>query len=550
MNVRVAVCAVIGWGAVYASGQERPSPQLPTVPPGPVLIDDVDEAAVAMHPLSRYLETSSAIVVDIDLSKVKPTEIAEWVVGLIDDGASQAIQVRSADGREIFPDDAATRQQVAIAEGAIGAFRNAGADHLYFSAAPRSWFDGGPLVVIPCENSAAVNGLVSMALGVLPKDPPQGTWVEPGVFVAGAQAAIDRVREQAPVHRGDLILPLTSPDRLDHMIVFSLPPNARDELAAIWPNRLPKAAPVELSPQQLVRDVEGCVIEWSLPPEPEARVTILGSSNESSRRIVLQLDRFRQAFPVLDSLVRVAVDETSVRVELRIDAAVEQARGIVRQQRESGRKEEMSNLRQVGLAIHNYHEAHGHLPPRCFVDPDGNSLLNGRIGLLPFLEQRSLYDSIRLDRSWDDEANRTLRMTAVPVFRGGSGFLGDPTFHGNSGEAATPTDTPFRFPVFPGSAWEGDGPPRRLSDITDGTSNTIAMIAAPAKDAIHWASPEPWTIAAEDPIGDVFGDRDEVVVLMFDGSVLVLGREETDRQQLEAMLTFAGGEPVDLTSAR
>ncbi len=76
------------------------------------------------------------------------------------------------------------------------------------------------------------------------------------------------------------------------------------------------------------------------------------------------------------------------------------------------------------------------------------------------------------------------------------------------------------------------------------------MIAAPAGDAVPWASPEPWVISTADPIGDVFGDRDEVVVLMFDGSVRVLVRDETDREQLKAMLTIAGGESVDPPSPR
>ncbi len=543
MNVRIAVSIAIVLGAVHASAQDQSSRPLPTAPPRAVLINDVNEATVARHPLTPYLENSSAIVVDIDLTKVEPTEIAKWVGELVGNGSPKADEVRRGDvvnGGEgtIFPNDAATRQQVAIAEGVVGAFRNAGADHLYLSAAPRSWVDGGPLLVIPCENSAAVNGLVSMALGVLPKEPPQGTWIEPGVFVAGAQAAIDRVRKQEPVTRADLILPLTSSDRLDHMIVLSLPRNARDELAAIWPDRLPKTAPIQLSPQQLARDVEACVIEWSLPPDPQARITILTSDPESSRRIVLQLDRLQETFAAMDSLVHVNVDESMVRVELRVDAAVELARETLRQQRSSGREAEMSNLRQIGVAIHNYHLVHEHLPPRCFVDPDGNPLLSGRVGLLRYLEQQALYDSIRLDRAWDDEANQSLQSTAVLVFRG------------TSDEAAAPTETPFRFPVFPGSAWEGDGPPRSFSDIRDGNVNTIAMIAAPAGDAVPWASPEPWVISTADPIGDVFGDRDEVVVLMFDGSVRVLVRDETDREQLKAMLTIAGGESVDPPSPR
>ncbi|MEM9587948.1 MAG: hypothetical protein AAGA03_11770, partial [Planctomycetota bacterium] len=109
-----------------------------------------------------------------------------------------------------------------------------------------------------------------------------------------------------------------------------------------------------------------------------------------------------------------------------------------------------------------------------------------------------------------------------------------------------PSLTRMRFPVFPGSAWSIDGPPKMFRDIIDGTSNTIAVIHAPADAATPWASPDPWILSEDDPVTSVFGDRGEVMVLMFDGGVRVLRRDETPEDLLCAMLTIAGRETINI----
>ena len=101
-----------------------------------------------------------------------------------------------------------------------------------------------------------------------------------------------------------------------------------------------------------------------------------------------------------------------------------------------------------------------------------------------------------------------------------------------------------RYPVFPGSLWDDDDQELGFSDITDGTSNTIFAIHAPPESAISWADPTPWTISKSNPMKDVFGDRDEVIVAMMDGSTRTLKKSEMTNDKLKAMLTIAGGEVV------
>lgn len=55
-----------------------------------------------------------------------------------------------------------------------------------------------------------------------------------------------------------------------------------------------------------------------------------------------------------------------------------------------------NNLKQIGLALLIYHDTYGEFPPAYTVDDKGNHLHSWRTLLLPFLEQKTLYESIDL----------------------------------------------------------------------------------------------------------------------------------------------------------
>ena len=46
----------------------------------------------------------------------------------------------------------------------------------------------------------------------------------------------------------------------------------------------------------------------------------------------------------------------------------------------------MNNLKQIGLAMHNYLSAKGTFPARAIRDKDGKPLLSWRVAILPYLE--------------------------------------------------------------------------------------------------------------------------------------------------------------------
>ena len=80
-----------------------------------------------------------------------------------------------------------------------------------------------------------------------------------------------------------------------------------------------------------------------------------------------------------------------------------------RSAREAARRAQCTNnLKQIGLAFHNYQEANGSLPPAAITDRNGKPLLCWRVAILPYLESSPLYSRFHLDEPWDSPHNLAL----------------------------------------------------------------------------------------------------------------------------------------------
>ncbi|MCL4191413.1 MAG: DUF1559 domain-containing protein, partial [Thermoguttaceae bacterium] len=84
------------------------------------------------------------------------------------------------------------------------------------------------------------------------------------------------------------------------------------------------------------------------------------------------------------------------------------------------RSQSMNNLKQIGLAMHNYYDSYRTLPAQANYDPQGKPLLSWRVQLLPFLEQQALYAQFHQDEPWDSAHNKTLIDKMPPVYRSAS----------------------------------------------------------------------------------------------------------------------------------
>jgi len=135
-----------------------------------------------------------------------------------------------------------------------------------------------------------------------------------------------------------------------------------------------------------------------------------------------------------------------------------------------------NNLNQIGLALHNYHDVYNAFPPAYTVDADGKPLHSWRTLILPYLDQALLYNSLDLSKPWDDPANSAL-LTAAKVS----------TFACPS--SPTPSDHTTYFAVVTAESTFGSPQSRSISEITDGTSNTLLIVEAPFDQAVVWYSP-------------------------------------------------------------
>ena len=192
-----------------------------------------------------------------------------------------------------------------------------------------------------------------------------------------------------------------------------------------------------------------------------------------------------------------------------------------------------NNMKQLGLAMHNYESANRTLPAPAVIGKKGKQLLSWRVTVLPYLEQDALFRQFKLDEAWDSEHNlKVLKDTPMPAVFALPGV----TKPGDK-------ETYYRVFVGNGAAFE---PLRtmKFAEFSDGLSNTILL--ATAATGVPWTKPDE---LAFDPKGDVkkllMMDGDGSNVLFADGSVRFL-RKALNGENLLRLITRADGNVVNI----
>lgn len=185
-----------------------------------------------------------------------------------------------------------------------------------------------------------------------------------------------------------------------------------------------------------------------------------------------------------------------------------------------------NNLKQIGLALHNYHDTYGVFPPAVVKDKNGNALYSGRVLLLPFLDERGTYENFDKTKAWNSPENAAISQMAVP------------TFHDMASSNRSVTRCDFVFVTGQGTMF--DGGKVKLLEVTDGLSNTIAVIGTSTGPG-NWAEPSDWNADTGTPPPSNHGDK--IALLYGDGAVRMV---PTDYflANLRALCTRNGGEIV------
>jgi prepilin-type N-terminal cleavage/methylation domain-containing protein/prepilin-type processing-associated H-X9-DG protein len=195
----------------------------------------------------------------------------------------------------------------------------------------------------------------------------------------------------------------------------------------------------------------------------------------------------RRGFTLIELLVVIAIIGILIALLLPAVQKVREA---------ANRMQCQNNLRQMALALHAYHDSQGLLPPGVALG--AGNLFSFHVALLPYLEQDNLYRKFDFNARYDNAANLALGLVLVPSYRcpsatqltteygSGEWSGGQPTltmhYYGVAGPLGTNPQTgkPYTFrPTNQGNEATqgllGMGSKVRLTDVTDGTSNTLML---------------------------------------------------------------------------
>ncbi len=188
-----------------------------------------------------------------------------------------------------------------------------------------------------------------------------------------------------------------------------------------------------------------------------------------------------------------------------------------------------NQLKQVGLAFHNYHEVYSAFP-RHDGSGDGRKVgLSWRVHLLPFVDEAVLYNEFKLDEPWDSEHNKSLIEKMPAVFNSpGVTDAGKTAIHVFTGHG-----TPF----------DGDKG-KSLRDFTDGSSNTILAVVAGADTAETWTKPGGLAFDLKAPSKSLGTIPDPTfMALLADGSVRSISTM-VDPTTLANLIQIGDGNPI------
>lgn len=198
----------------------------------------------------------------------------------------------------------------------------------------------------------------------------------------------------------------------------------------------------------------------------------------------------RRAFTLVELLVVIAIIGVLVALLL---PAIQTAREAAR------RTQCQNNLKQIGIALLNYHDALGAFPPGIVYDEGHGPSISSKfrpnwiIRMLPFFEEEALFNAFDLDEYISEDVNRIARGTVVPTlvcpsdanraqtkFDYPRGFrpTGDNWARGSYAANATNEFADLAFAAFKDpqlSGVMGFKRSHKIASITDGTSNTLLV---------------------------------------------------------------------------
>jgi hypothetical protein len=397
----------------------------------------------------------------------------------------------------------------------------------------------GPFVLVPAPAGADADAISRVLEGLT----MESTLVKDGVVAGGHKSTIERLRNLKPSPRPDLAAALGAIPNVTAIAV--LVPGA--DQRRVFEETLPKL-PAELgggSGAIVSRGAKWAAFGIVVKPHVVVHAIVQSRDAESAKELQTMVAKgvefVSKAGKEMDLDLRplasvltpkIAGDRLSLSVSEEDEAVGKVIAGAANRARSAaGRSVSMNNLKQLALALHNYHDANGSFPPTGNLDKNGKPLLSWRVHILPYVDQDQLYKQFKLDEPWDSEHNKALIAKMPKVFASPAQQVGD-------------GKTTYLAPMAKDTVIVSGEKGAKLADVTDGTSNTIMIVETNDDSAVTWTKPDDLDVKAPEVLKKMMGHYPEGFIACFaDGSVRFI-RKTIDPAQLKALFTRNGGEPA------
>jgi hypothetical protein len=430
----------------------------------------------------------------------------------------------------------------------VGSLRKAGAKEIFLLLSIAD-LPGPPVAVVPLVAGADAKAIGAILCGSGPEkfvvSWPTCATVHEAVF-AGTTAALERVRQPIAEPRADLAAAFAAAGDAPARLLILPGRDARRVLEEMLPV-LPKELG-GLPTSTLSRGALWAAISLETEPKPGFRLVVQARDATAANALVgLGRDAVGLIGQVAarrvgrsdfaKELTRLKPEVSGDRIVLDVDTELASALVAVpasAAQEGTHKARCVTNLKQIALAMHNYHQTYKSFPPAYTRDKQGKPLLSWRVQILPFLDQQqALHEQFHQDEPWDSPHNKTLidKMPAVFACPSEARKLrksGMTTYLAPRGKAT----------VLPGAAGV------KLAELTDGTSNTIMVVDASDALAVIWTKPDDWDVDPEPKREGLFGHHERGTEMSFaDGSVRFI-KATISPVLLRGLLTRNGNEII------
>jgi Protein of unknown function (DUF1559) len=198
-----------------------------------------------------------------------------------------------------------------------------------------------------------------------------------------------------------------------------------------------------------------------------------------------------------------------------------------------------NNLKQIGLALHNYHQVYGAFPPAYIADETGRPMHSWRVLLLPYMEEQKLYAEYDFNEPWNGPHNSKLLAKMPRLFS-------CPRRDQNANRR--PSFTSYVVVIGPGTMFP-ESESIRLDQVTDGSANTL-MVVEVSNVQIPWTKPEDLQVRTmslrinDEKRPSISSHHPGGAEALYGDGACRFMKESITADHLKSLFSIAGGEPV------